>query len=197
MKIAIVGHLGGMGRRYKAVCDFLNIPHVDFDLDNLNEIWKEKDLHSILICTPTETHYNLILDLDPLGVPILCEKPISFSMEEIAMLEFLKSPVAMVNQYVYLQKKGSEGASYYHNWNSGKDGLAWDCISIIALANQKPKLSNSSPIWTCGINGHSLDLKEMDHAYIEMIKRWWDSPAGDFEYIHRAHKRVHEGFYEI
>ncbi len=81
----------------------------------------------------------------------------------------------MVFQYGELIKfphlrKGRD--TEYNYFRSGKDGLVWDCLQIIALANDEISLRNDSPIWRCKINGTTLDLSDMDYAYHSFIKKW-------------------------
>ena len=194
--LAIIGSLGNMARRYKAICDFYEIPSIGFDLNNIKDISQYKDqIKSILIATPTETHMDLIFSLGEMGKPILCEKPISKSMAEIERLMSSGLSVKMVNQYEYLYDPKSHGPSCYRYWNSGKDGIKWDCINIIGLAEEEPTIRNDLPFWTCMINGKELELSDMDGAYAEMIQDFYRNPTSDLEYIKKAHSRVHAGFY--
>ena len=41
------------------------------------------DVHAVVICTPTNTHYQIILDAAAAGKHIFCEKPIELSIEKI------------------------------------------------------------------------------------------------------------------
>ena len=177
-----------MGRRYSAILNYLNIPFRGIDKDDviINDNYK-----GVIIATPTETHVALAEFYSELKMPILCEKPIAKNLEGVERA--LKcEKLTMVNQYEYLVKKGARGETHYNYWNSGKDGAGWDCINIIGLSNGPlPRISNRSPIWKCQINGHELNIKDMDTAYCRMIEDWVKRPdANNHEYIERAHLRV-------
>ena len=49
----------------------------------VDEVIAAKDVDAILICTPTDTHADLIAKAALSGKPILCEKPVSLSVERI------------------------------------------------------------------------------------------------------------------
>lgn len=127
--------------------------------------------------------------------PVLCEKPLCRSLD-IALqvcdsFEMTGQPLRMVNQYAYLPGKGDgDGLTSYDYWNHGKDGLALDCISIIALARGKIELREESPVWQCTINGVQHYASEMDFAYIDMLKSWLGGEVDGIPYIREAHKKV-------
>jgi hypothetical protein len=197
MSIGIIGAKGNMGRRYGAICSYLSVPWLGFDVDDLNTVWDYKDsLKSLLIATPTNTHLDLIHHLSRMGKPMLVEKPIVTSEDDLGHLLSGGYPIKMVNQYQYLYDSSSDGESYYDYWNSGKDGV-WDFINIVGLAQKPPILRNISPLWKCQINGKTLSIKDMDHAYCDMIWNWHKNPKPDLDYIERAHRKVLEGFYVL
>jgi hypothetical protein len=196
-QIALIGANGNMGKRYASIMKHLDIPFVEYDVDNWQSVVTRTDLHSIIITTPTDTHYNLISHFLCLDVPILCEKPVSMYIHEIDYLLKIKAPVAVVNQYSFLPNGKKGKGSHYHYWNSGKDGLAWDCISIIGLSDEPPQLSNTSPVWQCRINGVDYKSDSMDQAYIDMISSWHKKPKPNMEYVKKSHQRVIDGFYTV
>lgn len=204
--IILAGYRGNMGRRYASILNHLEIPWIGTEhggvvWDNrageqVSELPTLTKFHSIIIATPTFSHMTLIKKYRHLGVPMLCEKPITFDLDDIKVLDLLGVEVAMVNQYKFIYgQEGQGNDTWYEYYKSGADGLAWDCISLIALAEEKPYLSNKSPVWSAGINGKSLNISAMDYAYINMLEEWIANPKGDLEYIEMAHKRVVEGFY--
>ena len=209
-KILIVGGLGNMGRRYKRILK--NIPGIStYCIDVNYQSWLDDvSFDGIIIATPTSTHYELILEYHEKfpDVPILCEKPISLSMDEIYALSekpYLK--LQMVNQYQcalenlrFKDHRIPSGLTYYDYFKTGNDGLYWDTINIIGLNDwvETPIIKNSSAIWTCIINGQKLTLEAIDWGYIIMIREWLgdlscfeDVRGVKMRYIVDAHKRVH------
>ncbi len=64
---------------------------------SVDEVIKAKDVDAILIATPTDTHADLIEEVARAGKMILCEKPVSLSVERIekclAAVEKAKVPL--------------------------------------------------------------------------------------------------------
>lgn len=196
MTLAIIGSKGNMARRYAAVCRYLDIDCIGFDVDDVHQLPEHANsLRGILIATPTETHTDLLFRFKDLGLPFLCEKPVSKDMREIGRIISAGICVRMVNQYRYLLDGSESGHSRYDYWNSGKDGIKWDTINIIGLSENPPLLSNISPVWECSLNGRRLKIRDMDFAYIAMLDDFYKSPKPDLDYIEKAHRRVHEGFF--
>lgn len=178
-----------MGQRYAAILNYMNIPWVGVDR---GDVLKWKDVNRILIATPTENHYQYLKYYRAHQIPILCEKPISKDENELLSILSFDQKLYMVNQYRYLVKSGSTGATYYDYFKSGTDGLAWDCINILGLAQGDVSLANESPYWKCKINGESLRISTMDKAYINMVKDFVYSGAiqQQPDYIEKAHERA-------
>jgi hypothetical protein len=181
MSTLIIGANGSMGKRYQAIYEWLDYPYwaVDKELSREQILVRAKAADSIIVCTPTITHGELLRDFMPLQKPILCEKPISKDMDELnEILTYAKRkalPFNMVMQYEeLLNDKGRDGdaKSEYNYFRHGNDGLVFDCLQIIALANGEIHLDDESPIWTCVINGQKINLSDMDQAYVSMIKKW-------------------------
>jgi hypothetical protein len=190
-KPLIVGSKGAMGRRYAAVLRHLGVEFVGIDQgDPVPDLFD-----SVIICTPTPNHLPQIVRFASHKVPILCEKPISTNVgEALEVCDWAEEKgidLQMVNQYAYLENQDTVGSTVYNYWNHGRDGLTFDCISVLALARGPVQLAENSPVWTCQINGLNLDLRDMDRAYIAMIHAWLmgDRSFGP-EYIRHAHKAV-------
>ena len=181
-KVYIVGYGGNMGRRYRAVLDYLGISHCGEDIDV--SYGKPEDCDGILIATPTNNHLYDIDKFSKYNRPILCEKPI---WPQGTVLPDIN--LQMVNQYAFTGPWPG-GVTYYNNWNTGRDGLAWDCVNIIGLAEGEVIVENSSPIWKCTINGKDLTLNDIDNAYVKMIAAWCKKPRPNIEYILRANEKV-------
>lgn len=181
-----------MGRRYQAIFRYLGIEPLGYDLGGQPPPPEAYD--SVLIATPTARHIEDIVRFAGMGKPILCEKPIFPDFDTVADLcdwtERGGVPLRMVNQYANLSGGTGGGITSYNYWNHGKDGLAWDCISLIALAKGKVELREDSPVWQCSINGTQHYASEMDFAYIDMIKGWVGGFVADIPYIRDAHRKV-------
>ena len=178
MRFLIIGANGSMGRRYQAILSSLG--H-EFDCVDINH-HEDSVLGLAYLCdgciiaSPTDTHLYYIHLLAPLSKPILCEKPVSKSLEEVTdALDICRAnstPLTMMMQYKVLTKKEDVGPSLYDYFRTGPDGLPWDCFQIIGLAENDVQIRNQSPIWKCMINGRVLSIADMDKAYVRFLKAW-------------------------
>ena len=177
IKVCVVGGKGNMGRRYLAILDHLGVESVSVDR---GDRIPEKITHYI-VATPTSLHGHTLGRIprnEDNPVPILCEKPIMVTNNMAALhgIEFLRKngrKIYMVNQYAYYFDKMPQksGITCYDYYNSGGDGVAWDCIQIIHLARGEiTTLANKSPVWRCVINGIELRRDMIDLCYIKMIR---------------------------
>lgn len=185
MRVQIIGCNGSMGKRYKAILDFLQIPqseHVDVRQGKL-----DYNASHFIIATPTSTHFDILKQL-PFEANVLCEKPLALDSKTVEeMLLYAnksKMKFRMVLQYVHQfdeQKirqmtgylaRNIPPMSYYDYFRHGNDGLEWDCLQIVALTKDVPSLRETSPIWRCKINGVDLDVAKMDDCYCEEILQW-------------------------
>lgn len=196
MSVLVVGAQGNMGVRYQAILRFLGKEFACVDVGDddkrVDELAKRST--GILIATPTDSHVDLIRKFLPYKKPILCEKPVLKNRLEIAPL-FLDiansgTPFRMMFQYQMLCDSNRVGPSYYDYYKHGKDGLYWDCFQIIALARQGVHIRESSPVWSCKINGQRLSLSDMDAAYVGYIQRWFRSPKQDVGWLAAMHEKV-------
>ena len=178
MKVLVVGANGNMGRRYCSILDHLE---VDYDTHEINQPSSKVKYNYILVATPTTDHLHTLDELSKYqnNAKILCEKPISkttsiYTKRKLDhILELFSDNLFMVNQYAYYSENieiPKESVTLYDFYNSGKDGISWDCIQLIHLAKGAIVLKNESPIWKCKINGVSLDREQIDLCYIKMIK---------------------------
>lgn len=195
MDIAVIGSEGSMGRRYSSILKYLgkNFKAVDKTKNYLGEI-EDAIKHSshIILATPTDTHIKELMRIYNLNrdARILCEKPIT---KEIHMFELIKDmDITMQMQYRELVHESMEGYSYFNFYNHGRDGLIWDCFQIIALANGDVDIYEDSPIWECAINGHQLNITDMDMAYITYTDKWIKGYKSDFDELLLMHKKVED-----
>lgn len=185
-----------MGRRYQAILTYLNKPFRCFDIadDYIEIVENSKWADAVILATPTETHYHYLRSLMLYGIPVLCEKPISKEVDEIVSIcdTYPLANLTMMMQYKCLDYPNHEGDSLYNYYNTGKDGLLWDCMQIIALGRGKVTLLNKSPIWTCILNGKRIEFSKMDKAYIDYVEEWLAKPGQDMSYLKRIHMKVHQ-----
>ena len=187
----LIGSEGSMGQRYKSILKHLG---VSFDCWDLKVVPKYEigHYHRFIVATPTDTHYNIVMGLSTYGKPILCEKPFSKNLYEVKDMLDVPCYIDQVMQYKYLVYAGDTGRSKYNYFRHGNDGLVWDCFQIVALANGSIDIAETSPIWTCAINGRNLNLSEMDSAYILQVQDFLREKPVDRLDIYRNHKKVKE-----
>lgn len=187
MRVLVLGSKGSMGRRYCAILKYLQVDYVgidkedgDFEYNQLYDVHPECT-HTI-IATPTATHYGVLRDVVAWGARhVLCEKPLTKdkgSIENIIKFFGPHSDIRMVCNYKYAFRKDVKGWDIeYSNYNTGKDGLGWDCIQLIYLA-ENIKLSTETPFFQCmafdpvSHIGTGISLTEVEQSYITMIKHW-------------------------
>lgn len=199
--ILVLGHRGNMGRRYSHILDYLKVEWKGLDISNgpldNQTIYETADgCDGVIIATPTKyhlAHLNLLADLQ---VPILCEKPFSYELEDLKKTLLLYqenyTPLSMVLQYKELLNDVAVGDSHYNYFKTGKDGLEFDCIQIIGLAKGKVEIRNDSPVWDCVINGQRLHLSDMDQAYVWAVQRFLSRKYQNLKDIYEIHQRVHD-----
>lgn len=192
--IAIYGGNGNMGKRYEAVLRYLNRPFHIIDEHN-----KDEQLHSrvegIIVATPTHTHFDVLMDVRKYDLPVLCEKPFSKNLNEVATIvdAYEGRNLSMVYNYRHMGVDADRsGATIYNYFKHGTDGLAWDCIQLIGLANREIHLYETSPMWECFINGQQLDISKIDGSYISMIQSWLGGAEQDLMNIYETHVKTSE-----
>lgn len=193
--IIVYGANGSMGARYQAILRSLYKDVFPVDVDTPINSVPHHLANGYIVATPTDTHLAFVESLLSINnsCPILCEKPISKDLKEVKRFCDLMSrgaPISMVSQYDELVSAFDRGLTSYDYFRTGKDGLAWDCIQIIGLAQFLPMIANQSPIWKCSINGRPLNLADMDGAYVKMIKSWLIN--GKYGWSHHRILSAHE-----
>lgn len=195
-KILIVGSNGSMGKRYQAVLRYLGHAFTGMDKESPHEAiaYAAEKAAGVIICTPTDTHEDMIRLVLPARKPILCEKPVCKDVGKLrALLKEIDEadvPFRMVMQYQHLVDKNRIGKSFYDYFRTGNDGLLWDCMQILGFARGEVEIRNKSPMWSCMINGKTLSIKDMDAAYIAEVQQWLLFPRQNPGDILRIHERV-------
>ena len=185
-----------MGTRYRRILRYLGLAHRAVDKETSHDQIKDLAHQSqgVLIATPTHTHARMIELCLSAGKPILCEKPLSTDVRTalniIEKTESAKVPLRMMMQYDCLVDRNSSGQSHYDYFKHGADGLAWDCLQVIGLSKFAPYLNDVSPIWKCAINGRTLNIQDMDQAYITYIQKWMRYPQEDLGFLREIHEKT-------
>lgn len=197
MSVLILGSEGSMGKRYQAILNHLDVEHSCADKNTKkSELFQlTKSAEKMIIATPTETHFDFLCEYAHLGIPILCEKPLSKNLFQLETIRSLVKDeglnLTMTLQYKYLDT-GVDGPSYYNYFRHGSDGLLWDCLQVIGLARDSVTISEKSPVWKCALNGKKLNLSDMDRAYVDFVKQWLLFPGDDIDRIIEMHLKVME-----
>jgi hypothetical protein len=198
MSVLIVGSKGNMGRRYTAILKYLGVQTRGIDVDTPDSVVEREINYATraIIASPTETHCAWLKTIAPYNVPILCEKPLAKDLVQVKKalehVEACGTRINMVYQYRELANPKSRGNSHYNYWNHGRDGLIWDCIQVIGLARGPVSLTEDSPIWDCKINGRTLDIGDMDRAYITHVESWLKNPGQSINEIMEIHQKTAE-----
>ena len=82
----------------------------------------------------------------------------------------------------------------YDYYNTGNDGLHWDCIQLHYLA-KKLTLNNQSPVFKCKINGRAVTQDEIGESYVRMVERFENGDVDmlwDFRDAIKATKKVNK-----
>ncbi|MAH48275.1 hypothetical protein CMI37_20795 [Candidatus Pacearchaeota archaeon] len=184
MKVGIVGSDGNMGRRYAAICNHFQVEYAGYDIANgyqsVYNFIEKANLTHVIIASPTDYHMTHISMAMNHPAKILCEKPFfkdEYNKNLTELQKYINSKnLFMVNQYAYymnLKELSLDNASTRYNfYNSGNDGIGWDCIQLIYLAQNKTKikLSHKSPFWDVSINGLTLNKQLIDNCYVDMVE---------------------------
>lgn len=187
-----------MGKRYQAILRYLGKPYACLDVDTTeNEAENLKArATAFIVATPTSTHLPILYDLANYRKPILCEKPVCTSLDDLdewlAAVSDEGLPFRCMLQYTELGIPKDCGPTYYDYFRSGPDGLVWDCLQIVGHATDpyNVRLNNESPIWKCAINGKVLSLHDMDAAYVAHVLRWFQDPKQRGRQIFDVHEKT-------
>lgn len=195
-KIFIFGNKGNMATRYKFYLEYLGCKVIGVDKDEPFDSWDISDCDGVIICTPTDNHLYCLQYMERYSKnkkPILCEKAISTNLAVVESICNSDLQLRMINQYEYWSHYfDTDAPSFYNYFKHGNDGIAWDCINILGLANAGCHLAQSSPVWSCVLNGHRLYLDDMDRAYIWNLSDWLLKEDENKDYIRSAHRKVYQ-----
>jgi len=190
-----------MGRRYSAILKNMGHEIIGFDMQNPgnyksiegflnNHVLCDKNYYTAaIVCTPTKFHIDSINALTFFPTPILCEKPISDSVEKIKIVG--NTIVSMVCNWAFVLSgkilKFNDNEIHYNYYNAGSErfsnpdpcfNFAMNCIQLIYLMREggKSYLKNTSPFFDCKINGERVTLEMVEQSYERMLHYWLHNP---------------------
>lgn len=171
-KTLIIGGNGSIGRRYQAISRHLGERYDVFDqvgsgAFDLKKVYLD-GFRRAIIASPTETHVGYCDRLVAAGVPFLCEKPLSQSVEDCERL--VSKDGFVVNNYAFLTQKYSYRPHLkYDYFHTGKDGILWDCAQIIYL-DPHAEIRTESPFWNFKVDYQWVSYRDLEQSYVDMIR---------------------------
>ena len=159
----------------------MRLNHTGIDIDHsrgdVRRILEKEKISHVIIATPTHTHYGwltFLKDFD--GIRILCEKPITKNLGELLEIIGWGLDLTMMYQYLHAKinatEKNPSSLTSYNFYNHGNDGLVWDCIQLIGLADGEISLREDSPTWETRINGRKVYPGSINNSYVEFLNDW-------------------------
>ena len=184
-KVLVVGSKGRMGLRYCAIMKYMGIDFVEYDTNGALNPWSKDEVDRAIVATPIDDHADTCGRLLALGISVLCEKPISKSIDVLLGLTNVatlsKASLHMVNNWRFvLGRKRILDAGHnsitLNYFNTGADG-DYDLIQPIYLSRGYPTISRTSPVYDCSVNGTLINQMNFDMSYVAMIDAWIHNPA--------------------
>lgn len=186
MKVLVIGSQGNMGRRYVAILKRFGHEVIERDIvDKTHPYLNYKEIDKAIVATPTGTHFDICRYLAINKVDYLCEKPVSKDPGEIKELINLNKKFGVDGRWVCNWAFTSHATRFeigkssyisYNYYNTGKDGLKWDCIQLAYLDVNYPTIFTDSPIFKAEISGYDITLRDIERSYIAMIGTWFQHP---------------------
>lgn len=192
MSVLLIGGLGSIGSRYRAILESFKIPYEIYDYHTgiLSTTKGETNLANIkfsraIICTPTDTHVTYCKMLEPLKKPYLCEKPLSKDLDEANEVAKFKYGYMVCNYKLLFQFMANRGHIVYDYFRTGKDGLLWDCCQLIYL-DPLACVNNESPLFRLHVHNSydeydcfgEIPFHLVERSYLFMIRDFVD---GEFQ----------------
>jgi hypothetical protein len=191
--ILLVGGLGSIVTRYRAILENMGIPYdiYDYHTGILSNTHGETNLQDIkfdkaIICTPTDTHIRYCQELELTGKPYLCEKPLTKDPEELVLAEKFQRGYMVCNYKILLDHVSRDGHIVYDYYRTGKDGLLWDCCQLLYL-DPLAYVNNKSPIYRLHVHNPydeydcygEIPYQLVERSYISMIIKFVNGEYAD------------------
>lgn len=184
-RVLLVGSSGAIGRRYKAILNYLNVDVLECDPESGtgDNIFNKTD--GVLVASPTTTHRSILEYVLKHDVPVLCEKPLCASLEECyhaIHLPNAKRRLYMVDNWVHML--GGFRKNYvikYRNWYMGKESFAFNMAQPIYLTSLgKLQVNKNYPMFEAHVDDKIYTAYEIEKSYVEMIEKWISTGKSHF-----------------
>jgi len=88
-------------------------------INNLSTIWDDKDVEAVVVATPIDAHYNVVLDALHAGKHVLCEKPLALVPSEAERLRDIavQNELQLVVDFTYTFSPGLQKAATLYKRN--------------------------------------------------------------------------------
>lgn len=124
-----------------------------------NEMINDPDIDAIVVATPTRTHFKILLDVIKTKKPILCEKPITYSVEEATQIVDLVEKHNIFMMIAYMRRFDpayQEAKVLLKSGEAGNPIFLFDC-SRDAWAPPKSYVPQSGGLFV-DMSIHDLDI---------------------------------------
>lgn len=198
-KVLIIGSKGNIGRRYVSIMQTYNIDGYEYDIINIKESVHDlidKSTH-VLIATPPESHVHYINLALSKGKYVLCEKPISYNLDDIKYLHNHpnKDKLNMVCNWIFLPQYDiilqPNSYTIEYNWfYYGKN--AWDLIQPLYLSHTFTY--HSYPLFSVKVDNEMFTQQDFNYSYLKMIKAWLGKREllWGIDDIEKSHIKMHD-----
>jgi hypothetical protein len=191
-----------MGARYSAITRYLGHEVLGYDPPKSPTMPELYQFDAAIIATPVSEHTRFLKMLMKYK-PVLCEKPISFSVDEVKGLArsanqigaacFMVSNWAFVGQH---REPMSESGIVINCYNTGADGVH-DLIQPLYLVEDIENLEvvHQLPWLSVRIGDAFYGRDDFDKSYVDMCKAFFDGDYSKLWPVERmvtAHERVVE-----
>lgn len=187
LRILLIGGMGSIGSRYREILRQLGIAFEILDTDgrdphfDVEKYLETSKFDKVIICTPTHTHEEYVDMLLDLKKPLLCEKPVSKNTDVTLQLankaSYLNVPAFVVNNYAFIERERPLKECFprtlsYQYYNTGRDGLLWDCCQLVYLAFKERaelRLDRKGAIWKFHLGDFEVPYRWVEESYYQMI----------------------------
>lgn len=201
MKVLVIGSRGNIGSRYSAIVRYFGHELLEYDPSKINYSMPDVDAYDCcIIATPVSEHSRYLKQIMPYK-PVLCEKPLSFNVDEVKGLARAANQMGaaayMVNNWAFVgqhREPMSAGSIVINTYNTGADG-EWDLIQPLYLVEDIENIEclRAYPWLSVMIDGTGYGRDDFDRSYVDMVQAFLEDDCGKLWPVERmvtAHERV-------